>query len=91
MNDKDINPQVRRAAIAILTYLGDHPTAKDTVEGIAKWWVGEDKDLVEGALVALKAQGVIEQRDKNYQLAKSPNRKGMIERALQKIIREGRG
>jgi hypothetical protein len=45
----------------ILEYLEQHPSAKDTVEGICTWWlppgvyVGADE--VEGALRALVAQG----------------------------------
>jgi len=55
--------------MAILHYLRDHPTAKDNATGIAKWWVGEERDAVEKALAHLVDAGVIEKRRQIYQLA----------------------
>jgi hypothetical protein len=63
------NHEARRAAIAILHYLRDHPTAKDNATGIAKWWVGEERNAVEEGLAHLVEAGVIEQRRHIYQLA----------------------
>ncbi len=37
-------------AHSIIEYLKDYPDAKDTAEGIAKWWVQEDTAIVERAL-----------------------------------------
>lgn len=37
---QDIENQ--RLAFKILDYFRRYPQAKDSVEGIAKWWVGED-------------------------------------------------
>ena len=42
--------QARRIALAILTYLLEHPEAKDSLAGIRLWWIEEpdkcsDKDL----------------------------------------------
>lgn len=70
MKEIDHYQQVRRAAIAILNYLRDHPTAKDTLPGIAKFWVGENEEIVIDALTLLIKEGVLEQRSKVYQLTK---------------------
>lgn len=56
-------------AIAILHYLRDHPSAKDSAQGIAKWWVGEEREVVEKALALLLAERVIEKKRHVYQLA----------------------
>lgn len=37
-------------AQSIIEYLKNNPDAKDTVDGIAKWWVHKDKGVVEQAL-----------------------------------------
>jgi len=60
---------VPRVAIAILNYLRDHPSAKDSAKGIAQWWVGEKLEMVEKALALLTREGVIEVRGKTFQLA----------------------
>lgn len=72
MNKSTQQPQAYRVAIAILSYLQDHPQAKDSAKGIAEWWVGEEKALVEKALVLLKNEGIIVKRRHLYQLA--PNK-----------------
>ena len=54
--------------MAILHHLRDHPTAKDSAAGIAKWWVGEERDTVEKALARLVEAGVMEKRRHVYQL-----------------------
>ena len=56
--------------MAILHYLRDHPTAKDSAAGIAKWWVGEAPELVEKALALLVKEGVIEKKRQLYQIAR---------------------
>jgi len=61
------NPEVRRVAIAILNYLRDHPQAKDSARGIAKWWVAEERDVVEKALALLVKEKVMEKRRHVYQ------------------------
>jgi hypothetical protein len=70
------NHEACRAAIAILHYLRDHPTAKDNATGIAQWWVGEERDTVEKALAHLVDAGVIEQRRHIYQLSRRPDELG---------------
>lgn len=63
------NDDVRRAAIAILQYLRDHPQAKDSLSGIAEWWVGQDQVTVEKALKFLAKAGVLQKRHHLYRLA----------------------
>ena len=48
----------------ILTYLVDHPDAKDTLEGIVQWWLLERRiqnaiAKVKEALAELVAQGLV--------------------------------
>lgn len=40
-------------AFKILDYFRRHPRAKDSVEGIAKWWVDDDPVAVRNALESL--------------------------------------
>ena len=62
----------RSAVIAeILRYLVEHPDAKDTIEGITRWWIppqrpeGDEwkRDLVQGAMDELVARGWIVRRE----------------------------
>jgi hypothetical protein len=51
----------------ILQYLVEHPEAKDTVQGIQRWWlssarVERGEDEVQAALDSLVAKGWITQR-----------------------------
>lgn len=69
MKKKANNHRVLRIAIATLTYLRDHPSSKDTAKGIAKWWVGEEENMVEEALELLIKERVMEKRGQIYQLA----------------------
>lgn len=76
----------RRIAIAILHYLRDHPQAKDSVTGIAQWWVGEERNAVEEALRVLLREGVMVKRRHLYQLAADrsvPHDLDLLEQALQ--------
>ena len=59
-------------AIEILTYLRMHPMAKDTIRGIAEWWVNEELSTVELALDLLEAEGVIEKKSDVYGLKQYP-------------------
>jgi hypothetical protein len=63
--------QGRSAVIAeILRYLVEHPDAKDTIEGITRWWIqpqgpeGDEwnRDLVQGAMDELVARGWVVRR-----------------------------
>jgi hypothetical protein len=60
--------KIKQVAIQILSYLRKNPEAKDTVEGIAQWWVHEDVESVEKALRLLVAERVIENKNGIYQL-----------------------
>ncbi len=75
----------RRVAIAILHYLRDHPQAKDSLTGIAQWWVGEERNAVEEALKVLLREGILVKRRHLYQLAANrsvPRDLDLFEQAL---------
>lgn len=62
-------PSVRLGPVAlqILSYLSTHPNAQDTVEGIAEWWLLEQRIRhvsrhVKQALAELVAQGMVLER-----------------------------
>jgi len=79
---------MRRVAIAILHYLRDHPAAKDSARGIAKWWVSEERDVVEKALMLLVKEGVIEKPRHFYQLSRGmplSNRGADLKKALRRL------
>lgn len=50
--------EVSRVLFAILAYLVDHPEADDTIEGIAQWWILEQR-IRQQILVIEKALGVL--------------------------------
>ena len=81
------DPSTRRVAIAILHYLRDHPTAKDTAEGIAKWWVSEDRGAVENALALLVKEGVVAREGDRYRLASTSDPRKAIGKAMQKLLK----
>lgn len=60
--------RVRQTAIDILSYLRRNPGAKDSVVGIAQWWVNEDVKVVERALDLLLGENVIEKNGSIFQL-----------------------
>ncbi|MGH7597777.1 MAG: hypothetical protein ACREOI_15615 [bacterium] len=84
------NHEVRRVAMAILHYLGDHPSAKDSARGVAKWWVGEEREVVEKALALLVKEGVIEKKRHLYQLTQrhlAPASRVDMEKTLRRLRR----
>ena len=54
----DVSCRVVEVAAEIRMYMHLHPQAKDTVEGIAGWWVREETDVVRHALDLLVRQGL---------------------------------
>lgn len=67
MNAAPSTPRRDQASREILEYLIRHPDAKDTVEGILKWWLDSDaeweKDEVQQALDLLSARGWLTRRE----------------------------
>lgn len=48
---------------SLVDYLEKHPEAKDTIVGIARWWVFEKPDQVEAVLQELVEKGLIEKKN----------------------------
>jgi len=70
LNGKDLPGRHKKAIQGTLRYLIDHPDAKDTVEGILKWWlpegsVGGGREEVEQALDFLVTRGWLTKRGRN--------------------------
>jgi hypothetical protein len=60
--------EIIAVAQLIVEYLRYNPDAKDTVEGIAKWWVHKDIYVVERALEYLVEQKHVMRYDLQTQL-----------------------
>jgi hypothetical protein len=70
----------------VLQYLVDHPDAKDTVQGIVRWWLPRglaawEEEAVQAALNALVARGWLTQR----QTTTSPQLYGVNKEKLEVI------
>ena len=68
MSEQDLPEGDEQVIRGILQYLIEHPDAKDTAEGIAKWWLaGTDaeskKKQVQNALDSLTARGWLTKRE----------------------------
>ncbi len=69
-----------RIALDIVSYLTQKPSAKDTFEGIAEWWllkqeINKAVDIVDQALALLESKGFVSVKhyrgqEKYYQLNK---------------------
>ena len=64
MNNEHQSSEVSRVLFDILAYLADNPDAEDTIEGIAQWWLLEQKirqqiPMVEKALAELVKKGFV--------------------------------
>lgn len=54
----------KQVAEAIMEYLREHPHARDSVEGVAAWWLSRDRQpanvaITRGALERLVASGLL--------------------------------
>jgi len=64
--EQDMN-DVQKVAAQIKRYIRNRPNAADSLQGIATWWLRQQKieenfQLVEEAVTLLLAQGVIKKR-----------------------------
>ena len=46
----------------VLRYFAEHPAAMDSVEGVARFWVHEERGVVENCLLDLHRRGVLDKR-----------------------------
>jgi len=80
-------------ALEILSYLSAHQDAQDTVEGIAEWWLLEQRIRhvlaeVKKALVELVAHGLLFERmgaDGRLRYRLNPRKRAMAARCLKKL------
>ena len=80
-------------ALQILTYLKTHRSAQDTVEGIAEWWLLEQRvrnviTEVKRALAKLVAQGLVVERsgrDGRIRYRLNPRKRNAITRCVRKL------
>lgn len=68
MKEKGPSEGLMAAAREILSYLVEHPDAKDTIEGIMKWWLSKgnterEKDEIQEAIDFLVAKGWLVMRE----------------------------
>jgi hypothetical protein len=67
LSDKDQAESVEQVIREILQYLVEHPDAKDTMEGILKWWLpvgcGKGHERVQKALDFLTSNGWLTKRE----------------------------
>jgi hypothetical protein len=57
---KPLNPTELKASI--VEYLEKHPESKDTITGIARWWVSEKPSRVEAVLDELVEEGLVQKK-----------------------------
>src|SRR5580693_1998888 len=67
-DETDTGRQQAELAKAVVSYLGEHPQAMDSPQGIAEWWgmpqsVNLDIDTLVGALEQLVDGGLLERID----------------------------
>jgi len=69
-NDQHFQDVKKEIADEILTYLLSHPKGKDTLEGIAEWWlemhyIEHGVELVSKALSHLCSHGIVSEKPHN--------------------------
>ena len=67
MPNDSVDPHTDLAIGLVLDYVGQHPRAADTFEGIARWWLDDrwadvPADALRDALHHLVAEGVLRRR-----------------------------
>jgi hypothetical protein len=57
-----MTPEVQEVVQALRRYIGDNPHACDSLEGIARWWLGGRfaRPRVEDAMALLLDEGMVE-------------------------------
>lgn len=65
MNQIDLTEKEQKIAQLLLTYMQNNPEAKHTAEGIARWWILQQKledeiSLVERVIDYFTAKGILE-------------------------------
>lgn len=86
----------RQIVIEVLRYLISHPEAKDTVQGIKRWWLGSSiltpiDSEVEEALAFIAREGFLEERSVTPQQRVFAAKAGSLKparRFLQQLIRQ---
>ena len=86
-------PQLGSVALRILDYLSTHPDAQDTAEGIAEWWLLEQRvhnviTDVKKAIAELLAQGLVLERsgrDGRVHYRLNPRRRTTAAQQLQQM------
>lgn len=66
-------PSVRKAAQAIIDYFFEHPRARDTMRGIAEWWIHDTLVATKEAIEFLIDRGLVEKAQRNGQILFSRN------------------
>jgi predicted transcriptional regulator len=61
MGSKTINLTTAQVAHDILSYLLEHPTAHDTVEGIVEWWLLQQEVQRRTAMIKVALKKLVQQ------------------------------
>jgi len=93
MTEATYTKQELRAAHTILSYLSKHPSSSDTFQGIAEWWLKQErfdctKKQIRQALAFLIGKGLVivkkyNQQEEYYQ--KGPEPAAQIDAALEQL------
>jgi len=65
VNPIDLTEKEQKIAQLLLTYMQNNPSAKHTAEGIARWWILQQKfedevEVIERVIKCLTDEGIIE-------------------------------
>ncbi len=94
MFDRDLNRTEVEIARRLLSYLLRHPEARDTIEGMTRWWLLEEEiherliDVSQGLSSLVKEGLVLEERRGTslplYRL--NPDKKGEIKTLVERLL-----